>query len=80
MGAFLATQRDWLVVERLPAYAPELNPTEGLWSNLKGNELANLPSDGLAGVIAAAWRGVARIRAAWWLPYSFPRHAGLSVS
>jgi hypothetical protein len=26
MGAFLATQRDWLVVERLPAYAPELNP------------------------------------------------------
>jgi transposase len=26
MRAFLATQRDWLVVERLPGYAPELNP------------------------------------------------------
>jgi hypothetical protein len=25
-----ATQRSWLVVERLPAYAPELNPVEGL--------------------------------------------------
>jgi hypothetical protein len=25
MAAFIATQRDWLVVERLPAYAPELN-------------------------------------------------------
>jgi transposase len=31
-----------LVVERLPAYAPELNPVEKLWANLKGAELANL--------------------------------------
>jgi DDE superfamily endonuclease len=30
MRAWLATQRSWLVVERLPAYAPELNPVEGL--------------------------------------------------
>jgi hypothetical protein len=29
MQAWLATQRSWLVVERLPAYAPELNPVEG---------------------------------------------------
>jgi hypothetical protein len=72
MRAFLATQRDWLVVERLPAYAPELNPAEGLWSNLKGNELANVAADGLGGVM--------RVRATWWLPYSFLRHAGLSVS
>jgi DDE superfamily endonuclease len=35
MAAFIATQRHWLVAERLPAYAPELNPVEGLWSNLK---------------------------------------------
>jgi len=42
MADFLATQRDWLVVERLPAYAPDLNPVEGLWSNLKDQELANL--------------------------------------
>ena len=26
MRAWLATQRSWLVVERLPAYAPDLNP------------------------------------------------------
>jgi transposase len=26
MQAWLNTQRSWLVVERLPAYAPELNP------------------------------------------------------
>jgi transposase len=29
-------------VERLPAYAPELNPGEGLWQQLKGVELRNL--------------------------------------
>jgi transposase len=40
---FLATgaaQR--LHVERLPAYAPALNPDEGLWQQLKGVELRNL--------------------------------------
>ena len=42
MRAWLHTQRSWLVVERLPGYAPELNPTEGLWSSLKAVELANL--------------------------------------
>jgi hypothetical protein len=28
MRAWLNRQRSWLVVERLPAYAPELNPTD----------------------------------------------------
>ncbi|GLI03585.1 transposase [Phytohabitans aurantiacus] len=27
--------RNWLHVIRLPAYAPDLNPTEALWSHLK---------------------------------------------
>jgi transposase len=80
MAAFVASQRDWLVVERLPAYAPELNPVERVWANLKGQELANLACYGLSGVISAAWQGIERIRAAWHLPYSFLRHAGLSVS
>jgi hypothetical protein len=30
-SGFIASQRGWLVVERLPGYAPELNPVEGLW-------------------------------------------------
>ena len=33
----------WLHLERLPAYAPELNPDEGVWHHLKGVELRNLP-------------------------------------
>ncbi len=35
-----AAQR--LHLERLPAYAPELNPAEGIWQQLKGVELRNL--------------------------------------
>jgi len=50
MRAWLATQRHWLVTERLPAYAPELNPVEGLWSSLKTVELANLTGPTLAAV------------------------------
>ncbi len=35
-----AAQRRHL--ERLPAYAPELNPGEGLWEQLTGGELRKL--------------------------------------
>jgi transposase len=31
MRQHLDGQRDWLTVERLPAYAPEPNPVEYLW-------------------------------------------------
>jgi transposase len=80
MRAWLNRQRSWLVVERLPAYAPELNPTEGLWSSLKAVELANLVAPTLAEVIAQAHRGIERVRQTPHLAYSFLRHAGLSVS
>jgi hypothetical protein len=82
MQAFLARQRHWLVAERLPAYAPELNPVEALWSNLKGRggELANLTDPTLAGVIDQAHRGIQRVRQSPHLPYSFLRRTGLSVS
>jgi hypothetical protein len=36
MAAWLRRQQSWLVVERLPGYAPDLNPVEALWSSLKG--------------------------------------------
>jgi hypothetical protein len=47
---------------RLPAYAPELNPVEGLWSRLKAVELGNLTSATLGEVIAQAHQGVERVR------------------
>jgi hypothetical protein len=68
------------VVERLPVYAPELNPVEGLWSWLKAVELANLTSPTLAEVIDQAHKGVERVRRTPHLAYAFLRHAGPSVS
>ena len=39
---FIRQQRGRLWVEFLPAYAPELNPVEYLWSHWKQHELPNL--------------------------------------
>ncbi|WTL64425.1 transposase [Streptosporangium sp. NBC_01495] len=35
MRAWIAAQQDWLLVYRFPAYAPDLNPAESVWSNLR---------------------------------------------
>jgi hypothetical protein len=80
MRAWLNRQRSWLVTERLPAYAPELNPVEGLWSSLKAVELANLGGPTLAEVIDQAHRGIDRVGRTPHLAYSFLRRTGLSVS
>lgn len=36
-----------LTLERLPAYAPDLNPVESVWSWLKYGQLANFVPDGI---------------------------------
>jgi transposase len=66
-------------VEPLPGYAPELNPVEALWANLKGVELANLAGESLGDVIAAAERGIQRIRSTHHLALSFLHCCGLSL-
>jgi hypothetical protein len=61
MRAWTDSQHDWLRVERLLAYAPELNPVEGRWANVKDLELANLPTTTLAEVADATEQGIQRI-------------------
>jgi transposase len=80
MQAWLGTQRSWLVVERLPAYAPELNPVEGLWSWLKGTLLANLVCPTLREVAEQAELGIEHARQTPHLADLFLRRTGLSVS
>lgn len=36
-----------LTIERMPSYAPELNPTEQVWEHLKYHELSNYTPDDL---------------------------------
>lgn len=43
---YLEAQRGAVQIERLPAYAPELNPVEYVWAYLKTHEVANFcPED-----------------------------------
>lgn len=78
MTAHLARQRHWLTVERLPGYAPDLNPAELVWGNVKGQELANLCADNLADVEAALRAGMRRVARHPTLARAFLRHTGLS--
>jgi transposase len=79
MRAYLDSQRDWLCAERLPAYAPELNPVEYLWANLKDLELANLPTTTLAEVADAATKGIQRVCKREDLVLGFLAHTGLTL-
>jgi transposase len=79
MRAWVATQHQWLQVEYLPAYAPDLNPVEGLWANLKGVELANRACRSLEELAVAAEQGIGRVRGESELLFSFLDQAGLSL-
>ncbi len=53
MRTFTGAHHDWLTVIQLPAYAPDLNPAEGVWANMK-NGLGNLSAasaDQLAAIV-----------------------------
>jgi hypothetical protein len=53
MHEFTLAHPDWLTVVQMSAYAPDLNPEQGLWANTK-NALGNLTActtDQLAAVI-----------------------------
>lgn len=43
---FILANKDWLRVERLPSYAPELNPVEYLWSAFKKHSANGEPNLG----------------------------------
>ncbi len=73
------SQRAWLWVERLPGYAPELNPTERVFGSLKSTELANLCSDTIGEVAELAEDGLCRIGNDAPLCFAFLRQAGLRL-
>lgn len=78
MKEFLSRQLDWLRVEWLPGYAPDLNPSEGVWNNIKAREMANLCPDCIEQATESFRRGLRRVSHTKKLPHSFLTHAGLS--
>jgi transposase len=76
---WVASQRDWLSIERLPGYAPDLNPTEQVWGSMKSTELANLCADTIGELATAAEDGLDRISSDAPLCFAFLRHTGLRL-
>lgn len=60
--AFAAEQKGRVHLECLPGYAPELNPTEGIWKHLKRVELQNVCCAGLEVLAAELRRAKERLR------------------
>lgn len=58
----LSDSRGRLWIERLPAYAPELNPVEYIWGHLKQHEIANLVSRAGHELSLHATRALRRMR------------------
>lgn len=79
MLEWVAGQRDWLRIEPLPGYAPDLNPTEQVWGSLKSTELANLCADTIGEVADIADDGLQRIGSDAPLCLAFLRHTGLRL-
>jgi len=58
---FAEEHKEWLTVFQLPSYAPELNPTEGIWSPLKA-ALANFAAANLEHLVRVVKRRLKKIQ------------------
>lgn len=58
--AFVSENRRWLTVARFPAYAPELNPQELVWSAVKRRDLGNACFASLAELHGRVYRSLKR--------------------
>lgn len=74
----LIAARDWLHVIRLPAYAPDLNPTEHVWSHLK-RSLGNLAVQSIDHLAAVVKNRLKRIQYRAELTDAFFAHTGLAL-
>ncbi|MFE7872341.1 transposase [Micromonospora humida] len=69
---------DWLTVIRLPAYAPDLNPTEAVWSHLK-RSTGNLAVTGVDHLQAIIKHRLKSIQHRTDLLDGFLAHTGLTL-
>jgi transposase len=61
LTAFVTENKDWLTVFHLPAYAPDLNPTEGVWSLIK-RSLENFAAVNLDHLVRVVKRKLKKIQ------------------
>jgi hypothetical protein len=80
MVQYLRQQKDRFSVVRLPDYAPDINPVEGLWANIQGHELANRSVKDMGEMVEGVRNGFSRVRSENWLLRSFLDHADLPLN
>jgi len=68
-----------LHLERLPGYAPDLNPEEGVWNYLKRVELKNCCCTDVAELRLELRRAKERVHHKRHITRSFSTHCGYSV-
>lgn len=66
-------------LEQLPAYAPDLNPDEGVWQHLKNVELRNIACQDLSQLRRELGLAIMRLRSTPHVVRSFFAGAGLSI-
>jgi putative transposase len=74
----LIATRDWLHVIRLPAYAPDLNPVEHVWSHVK-RSLGNLAVHGIDDLASIVKNRLKRVQYRPDLTDAFFAHTGLTL-
>ncbi|MFH1371598.1 MAG: transposase [Planctomycetota bacterium] len=68
-----------VVIEWLPAYAPELNPTEQVWNRAKYIDLANFIPDNIQHLARSVRKSLRKSRSQQPLLRSFFKHAELAL-
>ena len=61
LASFAAENKDWPRLYRLPAYAPDLNPAEGIWSLHPAEGIWSLLKRSMASFAAADQAGLVRV-------------------
>ena len=78
MHALIGARSGWLTEVRLPSYAPELNPAEGVWANMK-NGLGNLAASTVDQLAATMGNRLRRIQHRPVLISGFLAQTGLTL-
>lgn len=73
------SQHPEIVTEKLPAYAPELNPDEGVWDYTKYNRLANFAAASTSALRVRLHAELTRLRHRPDLLASFIQHTSLPL-
>ena len=74
-----AAHPDWFEVEWLPAYAPDLNPVELVWSRTKYSDMANFIPEDVHDLHQAITTSLKTTATQSSLIRSFFRHSGLEL-